>query len=100
VASCEEWRSSVGAAGGEQSGGGVTAAWCMEAQRWRRPERAVVAAVREYRAVRVQREVEILRAKAPAGVLAGGMTATSLDVIFPVGGVILEQQPCCTGFSR
>jgi hypothetical protein len=32
----------------------------------------------------------MLRAKALAGVLAGGMTAESLDVVLPVGGVILE----------
>jgi hypothetical protein len=25
------------------------------------------------------------------------MTAASLDVVFPVGGIILELQPCCTG---
>jgi hypothetical protein len=32
----------------------------------------------------------MLRGKALAGVLAGGMTAASLDVVFPVEGVILE----------
>ena len=41
-------------------------------------------------AVRVQFGVGMLRAKALAGVLAGGMTAASLDVVLPVGGVILE----------
>jgi hypothetical protein len=72
VAACEERRSSVGAASGEQSGGGVTAAWHVQARRWRGPRRAVVAVVREYRAVRVQRGVEMLRAKAHGGILAVG----------------------------
>jgi hypothetical protein len=43
----------------------------------------------------------MLQAKDLAGVLAGGMTAVYyLNVVFPVGAIILELQPCCTGFSR
>jgi hypothetical protein len=41
----------------------------------------------------------MLRAKALAGVLADGITAASLDVVFPVGSVILELQPYCRGFT-
>ena len=49
-------------------------------------------------AVRVQLWFGMLRAKALAGVCwwdDGGI----LDVVLPIGGVILERQPYCTGFS-
>ena len=41
-----------------------------------------------------------LRAKALAGILAGRDDGGALGHRFPVGGVILKQQPCYTGFSR
>ena len=87
-----------GTAGGEQGGGGVPAAWRVEAQRRCSPGGAVMALVPICRAVRVQLWFGMLRAKALAGVCwwdDGGV----LDVVLPVGGVILERQPCCTGFS-
>ena len=40
-----------------------------------------------------------LRAKALAGILAGRDDGGALRRRFSVGGVILKQQPCYTGFS-
>ena len=40
-----------------------------------------------------------LRAKALAGILVGRDDGGALGRRFPIGGVILKQQPCYTGFS-
>jgi hypothetical protein len=42
----------------------------------------------------------MLRMKALAGILTDRMMAVSLDVVFHVGSVISELQPCCIGFFR
>ena len=40
-----------------------------------------------------------LRAKALADILVGRDDSAALGRRFPIGGVILKQQPCYTGFS-
>jgi len=61
------------------------------------PQKAVVVVVRKCRVVRVQHGGWMLWAKALAGVLAGGMTAASQDVVFPVGVSFWSSDPTARG---